>query len=160
MVVAAAVTELSVSKRFRHAIIYLSLVNVMVLGISFSQLLARSKRNNRLSIHEHDLRNHYYLVNFNARQATLLAQRFAKKQQVPVYLWDDFGGTGIHFYLAAYKVPFRMYDTGVDFRSPAILIANNKKDVEAELMKKHIPYRKLLRDEYQYNLFRVEEKKY
>lgn len=155
MIIAAAVTELSVFNRYRYGIISLCLANVIILGITFNQLLTSSKQNNNLSIHKHDLRSHYYLVNFNARQAALLAQRYASGKDVPVYLWDDFGGTGIEYYLAAYKIPFAKYRKDVNLRSSAILISNNKKTAEIELANKRLQYKKLLRDEEQYNLYLI-----
>lgn len=155
MIVAAAVTELPFLKRFRYSIISLCLANGIMLSITFNQLLASSKKNNSLSIHKHDLRNHYYLVNFNARQATLLAQRYAIEKKVPVYLWDDFGGTGIEYYLAACKVPYKEYSKGASFHSSAILITNNKVAAEEELENKRFHYRKLLPDEQQYNLYLI-----
>lgn len=158
MIVAAAVTELLFLKRVSYLVLSLCLANAVVLGITFNQLLTCSKQNNSLSIHMHDLRNHYYLVNFNARQAALMAQLYGSGKGVPVYLWDDFGGTGMEYYLAACKIPFEKYEKGVDLGSAAILITNNKKAVEVELANKGLHYRKLLRDEQQYNLYLIGRK--
>lgn len=151
MIMAAVLTELAGLKWGKRIAAYVPLTNILVLTISFNYLLASSKQNNRQSVHEHDLRNHYYLVNFNAREVALAARQYAGTR--PVLVWDDYGGTGICYYLESFRIPFVEYNGQANLEQAFLLLTNNKAAVEPVLRDKQIPFKKLLGNEKQYTIY-------
>jgi hypothetical protein len=107
--------------------------------------------NNIASRHVHDLRQHYYLVNFNALETIRDTQSLTDKTKKELVVADSFGETGIYFYLRAFGIHYTLFDQSI---SPGrIYIANNKNAFETILVKSAIPYRKLYPDTKQYNIY-------
>ncbi|MDQ3681996.1 MAG: hypothetical protein M3352_02845 [Bacteroidota bacterium] len=153
MIVTAAVVEMSEAIKIKNLVNYLLLANIFCLMISFSILFTSSKQNNRLSIHKHDLRNHYYLVNFNARKATLLAKKLSGQEKLGLYVWDGYGQTGIGYYLNRFKVPFEKYYDSVEYNKSTIILTNEKRELENILNRKRVVFQRLLNKEEQYNIY-------
>jgi hypothetical protein len=121
--------------------------------ISFVVLIRSSEKNNEKSIHRHDLINHYYLINFNSKEATLVAQSIITNSKLPLYVWDDFGKTGIEYYLNHFSVPFQWYQQGIDLHNRLLVLTNNKKGFEQEMFKMKIPFKGMLSHNRQYCLY-------
>jgi hypothetical protein len=153
MVVTSAVVDVCVASRIKNLVNYLYLANILCLIFSEAHLFTSSNQNNRLSIHKHDLRNHYYLVNFNAREATLLAKKISDQEKVSLYVWDGFGETGIGYYLNQYKIHFQKYYDGVAFNKPMTILTNEKNEMENILNEQRVVFKRLLNKEKQYNIY-------
>ncbi|MCU7550027.1 hypothetical protein OCK74_12945 [Chitinophagaceae bacterium LB-8] len=139
--------------RFKKYLNYLIAGNIFSLIFSFAILLNNSKRNNEFSLHQHDLRNHYYLVNFNAEEVTLLARKIILKNNIKLFVWDDFGQTGIDYYLNYYDVPFEMFTDRMKFEQACLVLTNNKGALEMYLQQRHVIFKRLLNKDKQYNLY-------
>lgn len=153
IVTAAIEKSILTGYKYRKSFNYLLAGNAVCLIISYFILLNSSKRNNSLSKHLHDLRNHYYLINFNAKEVTLLAKKLATGKGVKVCVSDDFGETGIFYYLNHYHVPYELYSGQINNGQVNIILTNNKKDIESSLNKNNIPFKKILNMDRQYNLY-------
>jgi hypothetical protein len=158
-VVAAMVEEINDKKDYRIYKPVFHLFNVMVFIISLIYLDFSSKKNNKLSIHQHDLRNHYYLINFNAKKITLDASNAMNKDSFELLVRDDHGTTGIYYYLNAYQVPYRLYEDKTDLSKPVLILTNNKNFMEKQFSENDIPYVNLSKkNNEQYSLYRVGQK--
>jgi hypothetical protein len=153
LIIAAVVEEVGEKLKVNYLYSFFCITNLICLIVSFSVLIRSSEQNNKLSVHKHDLRNHYYLVNFNATEVSLKARDIVKKKKLLLYLWDDYGGTGVEYYLNRYKVPFERYSSDVDFDTQRFILANNKVKLEMLLHYKQVPFKKLFNSEDQYNLY-------
>ena len=120
---------------------------------SFYELVSVSKNANRNSLHFQTVTRHYYLVNYNAKQSALLAKKLSSEKKLPLYLFDDFGGTGIDYYLRELHVPYENGNDSTNIKDDCIILSTNKKKMTAELQQRKIPFTKLLDDSYQYNVF-------
>ena len=119
--------------------------------IALVQSWYSASANNMASVHEHDLKNHYYLRDFNALEATKDASFWQQKTGSKLYVADDFGETGIYFYLRTFNVHYTVADSTVYPNS--IYLVNNKKWIENSLKTAGIPYRKLYSNAKQFNVF-------
>jgi hypothetical protein len=128
-------------------------LNLACVIFSFYWLISNSKEANRNSLHFQTLTRHYYLVDYNAKQSVLLARQLSSETKLPIYLFDDFNGTGIDYYLREFHVPF---EKGIDSllgKQDCIILSTNKKKMAETLQLRKVHFKKLLGDSYQYNLF-------
>ncbi len=162
VIIVTAAIENSILKGFKNRINYnyLFAVNALCLIISFVTLLKGSKQNNSLSQHMHDLRNHYYLVNFNAKEATLLAKELTSRKNVKLYVSDDFGETGIFYYLYHYHVQYEKFSGQLNDNQVNVILANNKREMEIALHKRNIPFIRLLDKDRQYNFYILQKQNF
>jgi hypothetical protein len=131
------------------------ILNIGCFIISFADLILVSIGNNEKSIHKQDLVEHYYLINFNAKETIANLELLLQKQKYPVYLCDDFGQTGLGFYLQDYKIPFTRCDDTLNFSSSCYIVANNKTRIDKQLFLSHTTYSKILKPDKQYNIYIV-----
>jgi len=127
--------------------------NIICVLISFFVLVKNSEKNNEDSTPQTDLVDHYYLINFNAREATIVARNIIRTNQLSLYVWDDFGKTGIEYYLKHFGVPFQWYQHHNDLRNKTLVLTNNKKEFEQEVLKMKIPFKRILNYDQQYCLY-------
>jgi hypothetical protein len=104
-------------------------------------------------LHFQTLTRHYYLVNYNAKQSALLAKQLSSEKKLPLYLFDDFHGTGIDYYLREFHVSFETGNDSTDIKGNCLILSANKIKMAATLQQRKIPFNKMLGDSYQYNLF-------
>ncbi len=129
-------------------------LNFLFVIISFVTAIRVAKKNNEQSINTHDLINQYYLINFNPKQTVLLAEKLLNEKNIPLFLDEGFGSTGIADYLKVYKVPFAYFDANsINNNSAFIIISNNKKLTEKFLSEKGIFYTKEINSTYHFNIY-------
>jgi hypothetical protein len=117
--------------------------------------MSRSKLDNLRSIHKHDLRNHYYLVNFNAKEAVGIVKTYFNNGH-KILVHDDYGKTGIEFYLKNNLIPFKWFNDSIPLGSPTIILTNNKREIEETLIKKKVSYSRKTKGDQQYSIYIVE----
>lgn len=153
LIIATSFVELKKAWKFPGMMNLLLIGNIMCLVISFFVLVDNSEKNNERSTPLTDLVDHYYLINFNASEATIVAQNIITTNQVPLYVWDDFGKTGIEYYLKHFSVPFQWYQNHNDLHKKILVLTNNKREFEQEIYKMKIPFKRILNYNRHYCLY-------
>lgn len=157
-IIASAFETLHSWFRKRSLTYYFYLANTLSFILSISILFSSSKQNNLLSIHKHDLRNHYYLVNFNPGEIIGKVKEIQKQKNSNIYVYDAFGGTGIEYYFRAYKIHYQNFNDSIDLGKLPIIISNDKLGLEKFLAKKGLLFKKSFIDNRQYNLYKLIKK--
>jgi hypothetical protein len=138
----------------KKKLIYLIIIlNLLLLIFSFKTLISDSIQNNKNSIHKHSLREHYYLINFNAKEASLLASELSRSMNKKLIVWDDFGETGIKYYLKHFRIPYDNFSKNNFINKENIYLVNNKQDFEMNLKSEGFNFKRILSREKQYNLY-------
>jgi hypothetical protein len=130
-------------------------LNIACFIMSFGDLIRVSNENNEKSVHKQDLVEHYYLINFNAKETIANLRLLLQKQKYPVYLCDDFGQTGLGFYLQEYKIPFTRCGDALNVEASCYIVANNKTRIDKQLSLSHCTYSKISEPDKQYNIYLV-----
>jgi hypothetical protein len=153
IIIATSFEEVITARKFPGMMNLFFIGNLICLLISFFVLVKSSEKNNINSIHRHDLINHYYLFNFNAKEVATAAQNIMQKSKAPLYVWDDFGKTGIEYYLYYFGVTFQWYQESTDLHKKILVLSNNKKDLEHQMFELKVPYKRILNYNRQYCLY-------
>ena len=148
-----AVHDIADKLNYKYLQRIILVLNLGCMIFSFYELLSVSKNANRNSLHFQTVTRHYYLVNYNAKQSVLLAKELSSEKKLPLYLFDDFGGTGIDYYLRELHVPYENGNDSTNIKDNCIILSTNKKKMTADLQQRNIRFTKLLDDSYQYNVF-------
>lgn len=127
--------------------------NLLCIVITFFSFVKDSKQDNLTENHQQDLVQHYYLIKFNALQATARVIKIKEQENYPLYLDDGFGQTGIDYYLDAFHIPFtRMADSTI--LPEHCLILTNLKKKTADRLDGEKRHRLLyMKPDEQYNVF-------
>jgi hypothetical protein len=147
------VSDITEKLNYRYLIRTIMILNLGCMIFSFYELISVSINANRNSLHFQTLTRHYYLVNYNAKQSALLAKQLSSEKKLPLYLFDDFHGTGIDYYLREFHVSFETGNDSTDIKGNCLILSANKIKMAATLQQRKIPFNKMLGDSYQYNLF-------
>ncbi|MBX2932109.1 MAG: hypothetical protein KF781_09200 [Chitinophagaceae bacterium] len=133
--------------------IFLSL-NFLCVIISIAMANTTAKKNNEQSVYTHDLINQYYLINFNAKESVLLADKMMKEKKIPLFVEEGFGDSGIADYLKIFTIPFAYFEAvqATNYQAFAI-ISNNKKRTENFLISHGYTYQKQMSSSFHYNVY-------
>lgn len=153
LLITLAVHDIADKWNYKYLQTIILVLNLACMIFSFYQLRSFSKFANRNSLHFQTLTRHYYLVNYNARESVLLAKKLSSEKKLPLYLFDDFHGTGIDYYLRKLHVPYEEGNDSTDLKGDCIILSTNKRKMTAALRQRKISFIKLPDDSYQYNVF-------
>jgi hypothetical protein len=149
----AIIGDIFSSQKKRTWIYVLLTANWLCLVFGFMHLESASRKNNLNSNHQQDLLNHYYLVSYNAQQTADIVGNLQDERRLLVL--DDFGETGIKYYLSCYGVKFENFSGATDLKKNDVIITNNKIVVENELAQSQRHFLKKLPDDQQYQVYLI-----
>jgi len=154
LIIALIIARIFNDKKHHYWLLSFLILNIVSVIISLFISNNTAKQNNSNNLYTHDLINQYYLINFNPKETVFLAEKLIANKTAPLYLDENYGGSGIAAYLNTFHLSFEKYTAeNIKILQAFYVITNHKLNTENVCIKNGFSYKRFLATTKFFNIY-------